>query len=144
MRMKPKTLAGLIILFLFLAMIPPVSGNGWPEEQTRHIQAPPPGYDTDWFVTEAGLGFSSTLVTVLDPNMDIYGYLFFKDIKLNSYFLLENATLRLHTASTLDFDADSSFTIYGINDYRYFGMGEWGYGAPASILNAHKTSASVT
>ncbi len=145
MRMKPKTLAGLIILFLFLAMIPPVSGNGWPEEQTRHIQAPPVelGKDTDMFVTGSGLGFSSTLVTVLDPNMDIYGYLFFKDMKMNSYFFLENATLRLHTASTLSFDNESSFTIYGIPDYRYFGMGDWGYGSPAEIINAPLTSAHV-
>lgn len=144
--MKPKTSAGLIILLLFLVLIPPVSGNGWPEEQTRHIIEHPAdtGTDGDMFVTETGLGHSGNLVTVLDPNMGIYGYLFFKDIKLNSYFHLENATLRLHTASTMDFDNESSFTIYGISDYRYFGMGEWGYGSPAEIMIAPKTSAYVS
>lgn len=143
MKLRPRI--ALIILFLIVSLIPPVGGNGWPEEQTRHIQAPPSGLgiDTDMFVTQAGIGFHSSLVTVLDPNMDIYGYLFFRDIKINTYFFLENATLRLHTASSMAFDADSSFTIYGIPDYRYFGMGDWGYAAPASIINAPLTSAHV-
>jgi len=144
MRMKPKTLAGLIILLLFVALIPPVSGD-WPEEQTRHIIEHPEytGTDGDWFVTELGLGYHSWVVTVLDPNMDIHGYLFFKDMKINEWEYLVNATLRLHTSSTLSFDNESSFTIYGIADYRYFGMGDWGYGSPADILNAPLTSAYV-
>ena len=146
--MKLRLRIGLIILFLIVSLIPPVGGNGWPEEQTRHIQAPPSelGMDSDMFVTEAGIGFSSVLVTVLDPNMDIYAGLFFKDMKINYWFHLVNATLRLHTASSLSFDADSSFTIYGINDYRHFGLGRyvsWAFGAPSTITGAPLTSAHV-
>ncbi len=143
--MKSKTkLAGFIIILLALAMIPSVSA--FDDDQTRHIEAQDPGLDADWFVTETGVGFNSELVTITDPNMDIYAYLFFEDMKINYWHHLKNATLRLRTASTLSFDADSSVTIYGVDDYRFFGSGTKGYGPLAtsgSIMNAPLTKAYV-
>ncbi|MCW4051284.1 MAG: glycoside hydrolase, partial [Candidatus Bathyarchaeota archaeon] len=144
MRLKHQILAGLIIILLALAMILPVSA--FEDTQTRHIEAQDPGLDADWFVTEAGLGYSTSLVTITDPNMDIFAYLFFEDIKINYWQHLENATLWLRTASSMSFDAESKVTIYGVDDYRYFGSGTKGYGplaSPGSIMGAPLTIAHV-
>lgn len=145
MSMKPKPLAVLFILCLIISLIPPVSA--FEDTETRHIEAQDPGLDADWFATESGIGHGGPLVTVLDPNMDIYSYLWFEDIKVNYWQYVENATLWLRTASTMDFDADSSFTIYGVNDYRHFGSGTKGsnpFAVPSELINAPKTSAYVT
>lgn len=144
MRFKSQKLAGFIIILLALAMILPVSA--FEDTQTRHIEQQDPGLDADWFVTEAGIGYSTSLVTITDPNMDIYAYLFFEDIKINYWQHLENATLWLRTASSMPFDAESKVTIYGVDDYRYFGSGTKGYGplaSPGSIMGAPLTIAHV-
>lgn len=140
--MKSKTKLGLIVIFIMMVNFTIGDVKAWEEEQTRHIE------DTygDFYVTEAGLGFYRNLVTVLDPNMDIYSYLYFPDIKINYWESLINATLRLRTSYSLPFDANSSFTIYGVDDYIHFGSGTTGYGpirAPGEVISVPKTEAHV-
>lgn len=68
----------------------------------------------DMFILETGVGIDSSLVSIKDPNMDLRAFLVFREIDVNYWEPLENATLRLHTSNTLSFDADSSVTIYGM------------------------------
>jgi len=92
----------------------------------------------DGFVTETGITMDSELVTILDPNMDIRSFLVFRDLEINYWEPLKNATLRLHTASTLSFDADSSVTIYGVAQ-----KGFNGFGFSLPVLSAPLTTAHV-
>ena len=105
-----------------------------PQSQTIHIT------DThdDMFITEVGIGIDSSLVTIKDPNMDIRAFLVFRELEVNYWEPLKNATLRLHTSNTLDFDADSSITIYGmaLSDLQYEG-----YLLPSTVLSLGFTSA---
>lgn len=140
---KSRAQIALIVIFTMTLLFTIMLVESAEFEQTRHI-----GDTTaDSFVTEVGIGFDADLVTVLDPNMDITAYLYFHDIKINNWEVLHNATLRLRTAASLDFDANSSITIYGTTDYSFFGPGTKGIGplqSPAAILAAPLTSSSVT
>ena len=105
-----------------------------PQNQTVRIT------DTrdDMFITEVGIGIDTSLVTILDPNMDIRSFLVFRELDVNFWEPLKNATLRLHTSNTLDFDADSSITIYGmaLSDLQLEGPL-----SPATVLSLGFTSA---
>ena len=107
--MKSKKIS-LLILILLVNLPIFRAGAITPQNQTVHIT------DThdDMFITEVGIGIDSSLVTIKDPNMDIRSFLVFRELDINYWEPLENATLRLHTSNTLDFDADSSITIFGI------------------------------
>lgn len=107
---------------------------GAAESQTIYIEI---DFD-DGFVLETGNGFyDGPLVTILDPNMDITAYLVFRMIEINSFELLTNATLRLRTAGSLPFDADSSVTIYGVKDGEFPGFGSFNDVLSAPLTFAH-------
>ena len=111
MKSKKTTLLFLVILYLYLAASFILEVRALtPQSQTVKIT------DThdDMFITEVGIGIDSSLVTIKDPGMDIRSFLVFRELEVNYWEPLENATLRLHTSNTLDFDADSSISIYGI------------------------------
>ena len=105
-----------------------------PQEQTVKIT------DThdDAFITEVGIGIDSSLVTIKDPGMDIRAYLVFRELDINYWEPLENATLRLHTSTTLSFDADSSVTIYGM---KLSDLQLEGFLIPSTVLNIGYTNA---
>lgn len=123
----------IMVIFTTMVIFPTVKGAS--ESQTISIT------DTqdDGFVTEVGNRFWTTnLINVLDPNMDIRAYLVFRDIKINYWEPLNNATLRVRTANPFAFDPDSTFTIYGVKQKRFEG-----FGTGADVLSAPLTTASV-
>lgn len=123
----------LLILIIIASVIPEVRAIT-PQSQTVKIT------DThdDAFITEAGIGIDSSLVTITDPNMDIRSYLVFRELDVNFWEPLKNATLRLHTSTTLAFDADSSIMIYGmaLSDLQLEG-----FLLPSTVLSIGYTSA---
>ncbi|MBA7491422.1 hypothetical protein ES702_01967 [subsurface metagenome] len=106
--MKSKKL--IILILILMASLIPVVRAIVPQEQTIHIT------DThdDAFITEVGIKIDASLCHIKDPNMDLHAFLVFRELEINWWEPLENATLRLRTSSTLTFDADSSVTIYGM------------------------------
>ena len=77
----------------------------------------------DGFVTESGIMWAeSTQIHVLDPNMEIRAFLMFENIEINSYEVLNNATLRLRTASSLPADPGSNIYIYGVKAQNFLGF----------------------
>jgi hypothetical protein len=137
--MKAKTFSKLLIIVLFvncLIGLPPLPVRGLPENQTQAITFT----DDDGFVLETGaMLFETGLVTVKDPNQDIRAFLVFRQIEINGWETLQNATLRLRTASSQPFDADNFFTIYGVKDGEFNG-----FSSAAHIVTAPLTGQSVT
>lgn len=131
-----KSKKTLLLILLILASWIPEARAITPQNQTVKIT------DThdDMFITEVGIGIDSSLVTIKDPNMDIRSFLVFRELDINYWEPLENATLRLHTSSTLDFDADSSITIYGmaLSDLQLEG-----FLLPSTVLSLGYTSANT-
>ena len=128
----------LVILILLVSMVPwPTVQAIVPDSQTISI------IDThdDKFITEAGVGIDAWLCHILDPTMDIRSYLVFRELEINYWEPLENATLRFRTTANLDFEADSSVTIYGM---RYSDLQEISIVQPDFVLSVPLTSASVT
>jgi len=123
----------LLILIIIASMIPEARAIT-PQSQTVKI------IDThdDMFITEVGIGIDSSLVTIKDPNMDIRSFLVFRELEINFWEPLKNATLRLHTSNTLDFDADSSIIVYGmaLSDLQLEG-----YLIPSTVLSIGFTDA---
>ncbi len=96
----------LLILVLVGLLIPGVLGAS--EIQTIEV------IDTedDGFITPSNnIIDTSALIHTSDPVMDIWAFWVFDDVDIESYEKLNNATLRLRGASTLDFDADNGFTL---------------------------------
>ena len=124
-----------MVIFTMMLFFTTMTARGAEESQTIHITF----VDDDGFITETGAHFpGSGLVTVLDPNMDIHSYLVFRMIEINSFEILTNATLRLRTASSLPFDANSTITIYGVKD------GEFpGFSSPQAVPSYPLTFAHV-
>jgi hypothetical protein len=110
--MKSRKALGALIIILILMVkfstVPTVRAAS--ETQTINIA----NTLDDGYITEAGIGIDGILVAMLDPGMDIRSYFIFEDIKINFWESLDNATLRLTSSQTLDFDADSSVTVYGM------------------------------
>lgn len=79
----------------------------------------------DGFVTEVGIGFHGDLVTILDPNMMIKAYLVFRELDINSWEPLNNATLRLYAVGNFPFESASQVVIGGIalKDFQGIGPG---------------------
>lgn len=139
--MISKRKAGLVLIIIFI-MIVNFTVNAYDQSMTRHIE----NTNQDIFVLDTGISIDTNFVTVLSPDMDIRGMLFFEDMKINYWEVLINATLRLRTFHGRSFDADSKITIYGVRDYRYFGYSDKKRGAPGSpsaILSLPLTSANV-
>jgi len=106
----------LIPFLFFLAMgLVTLTGTAMGAYQTQAIDIDNTAHDG--FITEAGIQIDSHLAHILDPNMDIRAFLIFLDVEINAWDYLDNATLRLTSASTLPFDADSSVTVYGMAGY---------------------------
>ena len=97
----------------------------------------------DGFITPAGIGIDSSLIHILDPNMDIRAFLIFLDVHIDSWEFLDNATLRLTSASTLPFDADSSVTVYGMAGYDLQTLSGLAIYGPGTLLSWAPTSAHV-
>ncbi len=130
--MKLKTSLSLIVIFIIMVSFT-MTASGQIETQTSSIDRT----SDDGFVTEIGALFDSSLVTILDPNMDIRSFLVFRDIKINAWERLENATLRIRSAGDLPIDT-SSVTIQGIkNVAAYLPIDA------ADVLTVPLTSSSV-
>ena len=99
-----------MVIFTINVIFTMIPAWGTEKDQTIDIENT---FD-DGYNTEVGIGIDSTLITILDPNMDLRAYLVFEDIDINSWENLTNATLTITSAATLPFDADSSVTIYGM------------------------------
>lgn len=125
----------LLILIVLASLIPRI-GALTPQEQTIHIT------DThdDAFITEVGIKIDAYLCHVKDPNMDLHAFLVFRELEVNYWEPLENATLRLRTASPLSFDADSAITIYGM---KMAEIQDLGWLTPSDVLSVGYTSAYV-
>lgn len=107
---RRKLAIGIILILSLLIVSPVVKGlTLFPQDQTISIVDT---HDDRW-ITEIGRLFDSPLVQILDPNMDITAYLIFRDVEINFWEPLTNATLRLRTTQNQTFD-DSSVTIYGM------------------------------
>ena len=122
----------MVIFTMTLSFTMIVSGIA--ESQTRHISQT----GDDGFITEAGILFDSSLVTILDPNMDIRAYLVFRMIEINTWEPLTNATLRLRVGNPLPVDAGSTVTIYGVDDGNFNG-----FATVPQVLSAPLTSQNV-
>lgn len=129
--------SGLVILILLSALmhLPQVQAIT-PQEQTISI------IDThdDKFITEAGIGIDTYLCHIMDPTMDITSYLVFRELEINWWEPLKNATLRFRTTVSLDFEADSSVTIYGM---KFSNLQDEGVISPDFVLSVPITSAYV-
>ena len=127
----------MIPFLFFLAMglvIPQARG----QYQTQSLDISTTQHDG--FLTPAGILIDSSLIHILDPNMDIRAYLVFTDIIINNWEILNNATLRIRSASDLPFDADSSVTIQGLNEYK---LQHVNWFIPGYLFSAPVTSAYV-
>jgi len=135
-RLRRWPLVLLIVLAIGMTPWPWTAMAITPQTQTVHI------IDThdDGFVTEVGIGIDSALVHILDPGMDLRAFLVFRDIEINYWEPLKNATLRLRTSNLMDFDADSSVTIHGIS---LDNLQLEGWLGPAFIMSAPLTGAHV-
>lgn len=133
---KRKLGIALIVIFtinVFFTMMPQIEGA----METQNIYI----VDTinDGFVTEVGNWFYQTgSVSILDPNMDITAYLVFRDLEINRWEHLNNATIRLYAPGLLPEDLDSSVTIRGVKVNNFLGF-ENG----AQVTQVAKTSAFV-
>ena len=128
----------LSVFFLAMGLVTfPVYGAS--QTQTIDID----NTDHDGFITEAGIGIDSHLAHILDPNMDIRAFLIFLDVEINTWDYLDNATLRLTSASTLPFDADSSVTVYGMAGYDLQKLSGLAIYSPGSLASFPLTSAHV-
>ena len=133
--------AGLVLIVIFTMMVN-FTVNALDQDMTRHIE----NTDQDKFVLDTGLAIDANFLTVLSPDMDIRGMLFFENIKINSWERLTNATLRLRTFQGRSFEADSTITIYGVRDYAQLGYSSKLREAPQSpsaILSLPITRAHV-
>lgn len=110
MSKRELAIALLIFMGLLVPLIPFSECALIPQDQTINI------VDThdDKYVTELGVGIDSYLVHVLDPTYDLRAFTIFRNVSINFWEPLHNATLRLYTGNTLDFDKDSTITIYGM------------------------------
>ena len=133
--MKSKMRVSFMVIFTMMLFFTTMTARGAEESQTIRITFD----DDDGFITETGAHFpGGSLVAILDPNMDIHSWLVFRVIDINSFESLTNATLRLRTASSLPFDADSTITIYGVKD------GEFpGFSSPSAVPSYPLTFAHV-
>ena len=105
----------LMVIFIITVIYTIMTARGAVEVQTKTISQT----SDDGFVTEVGNLFDSPLCTILDPNMDIRSFVVFRDIKINKWERLENATLILRSAGTLATDT-SSVTIWGISRVAHY------------------------
>ena len=97
------------MVFFTISVIFTMTASGDVEVQTKRISQT----SDDGFVTETGTLFDTALATILDPNQDIRAFVVFRGIKINRWERLQNATLILSSAGTLEFDT-SSVTVNGI------------------------------
>ncbi len=97
------------MVFFTISVIFTMTASGEVEVQTKRISQT----SDDGFVTETGTLFDTALATILDPNQDIRAFVVFRGIKINRWERLQNATLILSSAGTLEFDT-SSVTVNGI------------------------------
>ena len=132
--MITKRKAGLVLMVTFTMTIIFTMTVYGVETQTRKIQMT----GDDGFVTEAGILIDSSLVTILDPNMDIRSYLVFRMIEINTWESLNNATLRLRVGNLQVVDPGSKVTIYGVDDGNFNG-----FASAAQVLSAPLTSQKV-
>ena len=132
--MISKRKAGLVLMVIFTMTVFFTMMVFGAETQTRKIQST----GDDGFVTEAGILVDSSLVTILDPNMDIRSYLVFRMIEINTWESLNNATLRLRVGSLQVEDPESKVTIYGVDDGNFNG-----FASAAQVLSAPLTSQKV-
>ena len=135
---NPRRIAGIVLIILLTSLIQwPQATTITPQDQTISIT------DThdDLFITETGIGIDSQLCHILDPTMDIRSYLVFRGVEINFWEPLKNATLRFRTTANLDFDANSTVTIYGM---KYSDLQDEGILNPSWVLSVPITSASVT
>lgn len=134
---KAKLTTGLIFLILLVSIIqwPQVKAIT-PQNQTISIT------DThdDRFITETGIGIDSQLCGILDPNMDIRSFLVFRELEINWWEPLKNATLRLRTTVNLDFDNESSVTICGM---KFSELQDEGILSSSFVLSVPLTSARI-
>lgn len=99
----------LIILVLVGLLIPGVLGAS--EIQTIDIV----DTEDDGFITPSNnMIDTSGLIHTSDPLMDVWAFWVFHDIDIEATDKLNNATLRIRSASGLPFDADNSFTLRGL------------------------------
>jgi hypothetical protein len=137
--MKLKARIGLVVIFTIMVSFTFMVALA-AESQTVHIV----DNNDDGYMTEAGLGLDGPLVVLLDPNMDIRSYLVFEDIEINTWEYLTNATLRLTSSQTLDFDNDSSVTVYGMRQSDLGGiLTDTTHLSPQEVWSMPLTSASV-
>lgn len=134
--MSVRKVPWILLIVLAIGLTPWPRVMAPPQSQTVHI------IDThdDGFITEAGIGIDSSLAHILDPGMDIRAFLVFREISVDFWEPLTNATLRLRTSNTLAFDADSSVTVYGI---KLSDLQLEGWLGPGFVMSAPLTSASV-
>ena len=114
--MNSKRKTGLVLIVIFtMSVIFTMTARGAVEVQTKTISQT----SDDGWVTEVGNLFDSQLTHILDPDMDIRSFVVFRDIKINKWERLENATLILKSANVLALDT-SSVTIWGISRVAHY------------------------
>jgi len=134
---KARYTTGLVILILLASLIQwPTIKAIVPQDQTISIVET----HDDAFITESGNLIDSQLCAILDPGMDIRSFLVFRNVKVNNWEPLKNATLRLRTTVNLDFDNESKVTIYGM---RYSELQDISIIRPDFVLSVPLTSAHV-
>ncbi|MBA7602419.1 hypothetical protein ES703_09508 [subsurface metagenome] len=134
---KARYTSVLVILILLASLVQwPMGEAIIPQQQTIWIE------DTrdDAFITESGNLIDTYLCHITDPNMDIISFLVFRELDINGWEPLTNATLRFRTTVNLDFEADSSVTIYGM---KIKNLQDEGILRPSFVLSVPYTSASV-
>ena len=94
----------------------------------------------DGFVTETGIMWvDGSLVHISDPNMAIKAYLLFENIHINSYEVLNNATLRLRPGSGGETDPGSIVFLYGVKQSNLLG-----FFSASDVTGAIRTNAYTT
>ncbi len=130
-----KRRALFITLVILGLLIPyPSLAQGPPQTQTIDIA----NTLDDGFITEVGNGIDAHLWHVLDPNMNLRAFLFFRELDINFWEPLTNATLRIRSSGVLPFDNESLFFVYAVVPS---GPGGSLPSAPGNIITAPLTTA---
>ncbi len=139
MKSKERIRSGLaiflMVIFTIMVIFPVTQINAF--EDTYQITQTA---DDGWTI-RTGIGFNGPLVAISDPNQDIIAHLHFREIDLNSWERVENATLRITAAGDLTFDADTTITVYGVAQADLQGLSGNAIYGPDAWLNFPLTTA---
>lgn len=138
--MKTKIKVIAIIIFILLAIIPFPTVRAPYQSQTIQVNQA----SDDGFVLSTGVLFNSDLLQLQDPMLVTYTFMAFRDVDINFWEPLNNASLFVRGGGTLTFDPDAYVIIRGILPLgATYPTGVPANIGPDDVLNLPRTTAYV-